>query len=229
MASALEGKTVLITGSSLGIGRATALAFARQKCHVLLTYYQDEEEARQAKEECLKKGAKSAHIFSLDVKKEGSIQQLKRNVLKKRKKIDVLVNNAGIFVHKPLLEHPMESIEEEVFVNLLGPIRVTKIFLPFVKECIVNVASEAGRNAYPKMSVYCATKFGVRGFTKGMAIDYPQIRWYAVNPDYTATRMTHYKGMKPSKVGNIIVNAAKGKYSVKNGSDLNVIQLVSRA
>jgi NAD(P)-dependent dehydrogenase (short-subunit alcohol dehydrogenase family) len=227
MLYSLEGKTVLITGSSLGIGRATAHVFAKKKCHLILTYFKDENEGKVAKEECLKKGARSVNVFSLDIRSEKSIQQFKKNVLKKRKKIHVLVNNAGIFVHKPLLENTIPRIEEEVKTNLLGPIRVTRAFLSQGVECVINIASEAGLQAYPRMPVYCATKFGVRGFTRGMAIDYPTIRWYAVNPDYTATRMTHFKGMPPSSVGKIVVEAAQGNIPVKNGYDVNVTRWVS--
>jgi len=226
MRQSLEGKTVLITGSSLGIGRATAHAFAKNKCHLIMTYFKDEKEGEAAREECLKKGAKSVQLIPLDVRSESSIQRFKKMVLKKRKRIHILVNNAGIFSHQPLLENTIPRIEEEVKTNLLGPIRVTKAFLPHIQECVVNIASEAGLQAYPRMPVYCATKFGVRGFTRGMAIDYPNLRWYAVNPDVTATRMTHFKGMHPSEVGKIVVDAAKGKILVKNGYDVNVLQWI---
>ena len=220
----LEGKTILITGASLGIGRATAHAFARQKCRLILTYFKDEKEGMTARKECLEKGAKSVDLLPLDTGSEKSIRRFVRDVLKKRKKIDVLVNNAGIFIHQPLLAHTTADIGEEVGVNLLGPIRITHALLAHVNECVVNVASEAGRNAYPRMPVYCATKFGVRGFTKGMAIDYPHIRWYVVNPDYTATRMTHFKGMNPSEVARVIRDVVKGTILMKNGGDVNVKQ-----
>lgn len=157
---------------------------------------------------------------------EASIQTLKRNVLRKNKTIDILVNNAGVYVHKSLPEQTLKEMDDQVKVNLLGPLHVTHAFLPHVNECIINIASEAGRNAYPRMPVYCATKWGVRGFTKALAIDHPDLRFYAVNPDTTATRMTHFHGMSPAKVARVVVGAAKGKYPVKSGSDLNVIDLV---
>ena len=73
------------------------------------------------------------------------------------------------------------------------------------------------------MSVYCATKFGVRGFTQALAAELPVgIRTYCVNPDTTATRMTNYQGKNPKKVAEVIVLAAEEKLNKKSGDDIDI-------
>jgi len=76
---------------------------------------------------------------------------------------------------------------------------------------------------WPKTSIYSASKFGVRGFTQGMAKEYEKsnIRFYAVNPDLTATAMTDFEGVHPNKVAKIIVRTAKEDLGKKSGDDVD--------
>jgi short-subunit dehydrogenase len=116
-------------------------------------------------------------------------------------------------------------------VNLMGTIKVTRAFMKdFIEQgagVIVNMASGAGEEGYEDLTVYCATKFGVRGFTQALAAELPKgIRVYAVNPGMTATRMTNYQGMAPQKVAEIVVATAEERLSKKSGADIDVWEYV---
>ena len=87
---------------------------------------------------------------------------------------------------------------------------------------IINLASAAGLDGYEDITVYCATKFGVRGFTKACAAEMSKIKSYSINPGRIATRMNDFKGMSPEKVAEVILNVAKGAYNIKSGDDVNI-------
>ncbi len=218
----LRGKVVLITGSSVGIGRATAIEFAKEKAKLILTYYRDKEEGEKTKESCIYLGAQEVSLHYLNLKDNESIINLKEEVITRYGAVDVLINNAGVVAWKPLREQSLEEIEEQVRVNLEGLIKLTKVFLPYVRDCIINIGSGAGKSPFPELTTYCATKFGVRGFTQSLALEEPELRIYTVNPGMTATRMTNYMGVPPEVVAKVILNTAKGVYRVPSGGDVDV-------
>ena len=218
----LKGKVVLITGSSVGIGREDAFKFSGEGCKVVLTYLKDEKEARQAAAKCLELGAESATVIHLDVTDNDSIRKAVKQVKAKFEAIDILVNNAGVIAWKRLEEQSANDIEGQIRTNLEGLIKITRECLPILKGVIVNIASGAGLEGYEELTTYCATKWGVRGFTKALAKEHPNLKVYAVNPGTTATRMTGFKGMAPAKVAEVVLDAARRKYGLKSGSDVNV-------
>ena len=218
----LRGKVVVITGSSIGIGRATALEFAKEGAKLVLTYYKDKEEGERTQEECLHLGAEEVSLHYLNLKDNQSILNFKEEVLSRYGSIDILINNAGVVAWKPLREQSFEEIEDQVRVNLEGLIKLTKVFLPHITDCIINVGSGAGKSPFPELTTYCATKYGVRGFTQSLALEEPELRIYTVNPGMTATRMTNYMGVPPEVVGKVILNTAKGVYRVPSGGDVDV-------
>ncbi|MGZ6276977.1 MAG: SDR family oxidoreductase, partial [Syntrophales bacterium] len=133
---------------------------------------------------------------------------------------------------KPLMEQSAEDTANQVGVNLLGLINVTRSFLPLLqmqKEAvIVNIASGLAKEVLPELTVYCATKWGVRGFTRAIALELPdRVRVYCVNPGLTATRMTDYQGADPADVAKIIVRTAAEKLRKKSGDDVDVWRYVS--
>jgi len=118
-----------------------------------------------------------------------------------------------------------------VETNLLGVMNLTLEVLPHLKKqdegVIINVASVAGKEPYGELTPYCATKFGLRGFTQALAIELPEkIKIYSVNPGMTKTRMTGFRGDPVDKVAQIIVNAAQGKIKKKPGSDIDVSEYI---
>jgi len=122
----------------------------------------------------------------------------------------------------PLKELSFDDIEKQIGINLEGLMKMTKAALPYIRETIINIGSGAGLQGYPDISVYSATKFGVRGFTQSLAKEEPQLNIFAVNPGTTSTRMTNFKGIPAEEVAGVILNAAKGAYHVPSGGDINV-------
>ena len=220
--ASLKNKVVLITGSSEGIGRETAFLFAKEGANVIITYRKDDKEAKKAGEKCKELGAADVLVLQLDVTDDASIRSTVKKVVQKFKRIDILINNAGTIAWKPLVEQTFEDIARQVRTNLEGLIKMTREAVPHITECIINIASGAGKSPYPSLSTYCATKFGVRGFTQTIAFELPKLKIYVVNPGTTATRMTDYEGVPPVKVAEIILNTAKGKYKTDASRDIDV-------
>jgi len=222
----MKGKVVFITGSSLGIGRETAFKFAEEGSKIIVTYYKDKKYAFDVAKKCMELGASDVLVLGLNLMDNKNIKDCVENIVKKFGKIDILINNSGVISWKLLKEQTFEEIEEQIRTNLEGLIKVTKECLPYIGEAVINVASGAGKSAYADLSTYCATKFGVRGFTQSLAEELPKIRVFAINPGMTATRMTGFKGTPPEEVAKVIINVAKGKIKPDSERDVDVWEYV---
>lgn len=179
--------------------------------------------------ECHRNG--DAALYQLDVRKVSSVERIVSDVVARFGRIDILVNNAGVMQENPLAEQSMADIDEQVMVNLLGVIRMTRVVLPVFRQqhdgIILNIASGAGKQGFAELSVYCATKFGVRGFTQALAQELPSgIRTYCINPGTTATPMTKFRGTDPRKVAGIIVRAAEETLGKRSGDDVDIWEYV---
>ena len=222
----MKRQVVIITGSSSGIGRETAYKFAQTGANLVLTYNRGKTRGERAERHCQKLGAEDTLLLHLDVTNDSSIEDAVKKVLKKYGRVDFLINNAGTGVFIPFREHTMKDIERQIRTNLEGLIKLTRAFLPHIKKGIINIASAAGKTAYAEMSVYCGTKFGVRGFTQALAEEHPRLRICCVNPDMTATRLTGYEGRPPSEVAEVIFKAASGTIKVAHGRDVDVWKIM---
>ena len=224
----LKDKVVLITGSSQGIGKEAAILFAKEGANVAVTYNTNKKKGEDVFKECNK--IKRSFLIHLNVCDEKSIKECVEKVVDKFGAIDILVNNAGVISWKNFVEQNSKEIDFQINTNLIGLIKMTKAVLPYMQEqnesMIINIASGAGKTAHKGLSTYCATKFGVRGFTQTLALELPKIKIYSVNPGLTATKMTNFKGMDPRKVGEVIVNTAKEKYKIESGGDVDVWEYV---
>lgn len=166
----LESKLALITGAASGIGRATAVSLARRGAVLALVDVNAEglaETARLVESE----GAKaSVHLCDLAV--SGQIDALPQAVFDRHGKLDLLVNNAGVTVLGDFESATADDLEWVLRVNLLAMMRLTRAALPFLKQSadahIVNVSSILGITARPEQAAYCASKFGVRGFSQSL-------------------------------------------------------------
>ena len=158
-------KTILITGASSGIGRATALYFAERGWNVAATM----RDPRMADP-----GLQHPQIslFALDVTNAESIARAIADTLTRYQKIDVLLNNAGYALFGPIEASDREQVEQQFATNLFGLIGVTQRILPVMRAAgeglIVNVSSIIGRMALPYASSYIATKFAVEGLSESM-------------------------------------------------------------
>lgn len=222
----LKNKIVLVTGSSIGIGKATALAFAQQGSKVILTYNTNKEEGEATLQACKNYG--EAHLVHFNILDDKSIHGLVKEVTQKYGKLDILINNAGVLAGwNSFVKQTFADLEQQVSVNLTGLMKVTHAFLPLLQHqkeaVIINIASMAGKIAYDEIVPYCATKFGVRGFTQGLALELPKhINIYCINPGMTATQMTKFEGVDPKKVAAIIVKTAQETLGKKSGDDVDV-------
>jgi NAD(P)-dependent dehydrogenase (short-subunit alcohol dehydrogenase family) len=219
-------RTVVITGSSQGIGEATAYYFAQDGCNIVITYKKEQQKADVVAEKCKRLGSPDVLVLELDVSNRKSIIRTINRIVNRFKKIDVLINNAGVLKFLPFENQNIEDIENQINTNLKGTILMTKYSLPYVSEAIINISSAWGKFVDPGASVYCATKFGIRGFTQALALENPNLNILSINPGLTSTELTGYEGVPPSKVGHIIFNAANKVYKVENGGDIDVWEIL---
>lgn len=224
----LSNKIVFITGGSKGIGEAISYAYAREKAKVIITFNSDSQAAEKVKRQCLKLGSPEVLSLKLDIRDSQSIKDCIAKTEEKFGHIDILINNAGVIGWEKFEHETFEEIENQVRTNLEGLIKITSAALPQIKEGIVNIASRAGHVPYPGRSVYCATKFGVIGFTKSLALECPDLKIFSVSPGATKTEMWNFEsGTDPNVVADMIVKGWKGEIPLKDG-DLNVWELVEQ-
>ena len=222
MSIELSGKTVLITGASIGIGRAVALAFATAGCNLALTYFEHQREAEEAVEQCLGRGAPEVIAVSLQLADDDSLRTLVERVVDDFGAVDVLVNNAGVISWKPFLEQGLGELDAQVNVNLLGVLKLTWCFLPHVTDAVITIGSTATLHRSHTPATYCATKWGLRGFVKALALEHPDKRIVSVHPTVTATRMNDMQGMPPERVAEVVVRVARGEIDVEPGGDVDM-------
>lgn len=164
-------KTVLITGSSRGIGLDTSLAFAKAGYQVFATMRNPNKASdlkRIIKEESL-----NITISKMNVDSDASVEQAISEILKKVGLIDVLVNNAGIERHGSTEEMPMSDFQATMETNYFGVIRCVKNVLPFMRKerkgCIINIASVAGHISNSPLGAYAASKFALEAISESLA------------------------------------------------------------
>lgn len=172
-ASPLAGKTALVTGGASGIGQAIATALARKGVAVFLVSRNDETLRRQVEE--IRAAGGQAEFYACDLNVLPSLYDLIDIVLSRFKKLDILINNAGVGVRGPLLGTDRGVIQEAIDLNLRAPIYLTQAALPALLRSapseIVNVASVLGRHAAAEATVFCATKFGLVGFSRALSLE----------------------------------------------------------
>jgi 3-oxoacyl-[acyl-carrier protein] reductase len=222
----VRNKVVFITGSSNGIGAEAAHAFAAEGAKVVVTYHKDRKAAEVTAQRCKDAGAAQVIVVELDMMNDASIDHAVKKTISMFGEIHVLVNNAGIAIYKKLQDQTYNEIHAQLSVNLEGLIKITRAFLGFIQETIINIGSGASYAGYAEMTTYCASKFAVRGFTQALAQELPDRKVYCVNPGSTATRMTDFHGVPPQEIANIILKAAKGEFDVPSGSDLDAWELL---
>lgn len=160
--------TVLITGCSSGFGAASARAFSRKGWNVIAT-------ARRPEDAQTLEGERNLLVTRLDVQDRSSIQDAIAAGIQRFGRIDALVNNAGFGLFGLFEATPREKVQEQFDVNLFGMMDVTRALLPHFREnregAIVNVSSGAGVFALPMISLYCASKFALEGFSESLAYE----------------------------------------------------------
>jgi len=171
LSSRFTGKVVVVTGASSGIGEAAARAFAAEGGSVAVVARTRNALERLAGE--LQQSGAKALAVQADVGEPRAAETVLERVLAEFGGIDVLVNNAGVNYRGAVQERTADELARIVQVNLLAPILFTRAAIPYLLRrgggAIVNVASLAGRIPLPHEATYCATKFGLRGFSFSVA------------------------------------------------------------
>ena len=191
----LSGKTAIITGASRGIGHGIALAFAKQGANVAFTYLSSEEKAKVLEAELAAFGIK-AKGYKSDAADFKAAEELVNNVVAEFGTVDVLVNNAGITRDTLLMRMSEQQWDEVISANLKSVFNltkaVTKPMLKAKKGSIINMSSVVGVKGNAGQSNYAASKAGIIGFTKSIALELGSrnIRSNAIAPGFIETEMT---------------------------------------
>ncbi|NEP42295.1 MAG: 3-oxoacyl-ACP reductase FabG, partial [Okeania sp. SIO2H7] len=168
----LKGQVAIVTGASRGIGRATALAMAKEGANVVVNYASSSGAAEEVVGEITEAGGQ-AIALQADVSKAEQVDTLIKDVMDKWSRIDILVNNAGITKDTLLMRMKPEDWQAVIDLNLSGVFlctrAVTKTMLKQKSGRIVNITSVAGQMGNPGQANYSAAKAGVIGFTKTVA------------------------------------------------------------
>jgi 3-oxoacyl-[acyl-carrier protein] reductase len=172
----LEGKRILVTGASRGIGRAIARACAREGAVVGANYHSSGDAARQLCDEIAREEGRATHLLQFDVASPGSVETGIARFCELAGGLDALVNNAGRFEGGLLPTLSIDAIQSVLSVNLAGAIYCARAALPqFLLQrsgIILNVSSVAAARPNPGQSVYAATKSALEGFTRALAVEY---------------------------------------------------------
>lgn len=191
----LEGKTVIITGATRGIGKGVALKLAEQGANIAFTYVSSKEKADAIEQELLLLGVK-AKAFKSDASIMSEAESLVKEVNETFGSIDVLVNNAGITKDNLLMRMSEDDFDRVLEVNLKSIFNMTKsVQKTMLKQrsgSIINMTSVVGVKGNAGQSNYAASKAGVIGFTKSIALELGSrnIRCNAIAPGFIETEMT---------------------------------------
>lgn len=191
----LQGKTSLITGASKGIGRSVALAFAEQGSNVAFTYLSSVEQGQALEAELQAKGVK-AKGYRSDASDFSQAEQLINAVIADFGSLDILVNNAGITMDNLLMRMTEESWDRIMQVNLKSCFNTVKAACKQMMKqrsgSIINMTSVVGLKGNAGQANYAASKAGIIGFTKSIALELGSrgIRSNAVAPGFIETEMT---------------------------------------
>ena len=239
----LADKVVLITGASKGIGKGIAIRCAEQGANIAFTYLSSPEKAKEVENELIKMGVK-AKGYQSDASEFDAAQQLIEDVISDFGQIDALVNNAGITKDNLLMRMSEQDWDDVLRINLKSIFNTTKAvqrtMLKQRKGSIINLSSVVGINGNAGQSNYAASKAGMIGFTKSIALELGSrnIRSNAIAPGFIETEMTAKlnedtvkgwresiplkRGGTPEDIANVCVFLASDMSAYVTGQVINV-------
>jgi NAD(P)-dependent dehydrogenase (short-subunit alcohol dehydrogenase family) len=223
----LSNKVAIVTGAGRGIGRAVALAYAREGAKLALCARTAAELEKTVAE--IQSSGANCEGWVCDVSLDDSVKDFVANARSKFGDINVLVNNAGVMTRPtPVLDIDIRKWDYTIAVNVRGVFLMTQAVLPMmIKQrtgAIINVSSDIGRGAYANFAAYATSKWAVEGFTQTLAAEVRShgVRANTVAPGVVATKMTGYSGSKPESVTDLFVYLASDESKGVTGKMLDV-------
>jgi short-subunit dehydrogenase len=204
----LAGKHIVITGASAGVGEKIAYEVAKRGATPILLA-RSEEKLKEIASDIQSNYQVPCYYYRLDVSDLTAVQSVFTHLFHELKTVDVLVNNAGFGVFRNVEDIDLAEMKKMFEVNVFGLIACSKIALSHMAERktghIINIASQAGKIATPKSSVYAATKHAVLGFTNSLRMEAAQSGVYvtAVNPGPIKTNFFNIADASGSYVKNV--------------------------
>jgi len=172
MSGRLEGKVALVTGASRGIGEGIAIALAHEGANIAVVARKSAEKLKKVVRDIENCGRQALPILA-DVSKSAEVNRMVEETLREFAQIDILVNNAGIIRVSPLVAMTEAEWDEVLDTNLKSVFLCSKAVLPhMIKQQsgkIINISSTGGKTGWPLITHYCASKFGIIGFTQSLA------------------------------------------------------------
>ena len=211
----LEGKTVIITGASRGIGRGIALVYAQHGCNVAFTYSSSVQAAQELEIELNTLGVK-AKGYQSNAASYDQAHTLAKEVLKDFEGLDILINNAGITKDNLLMRMGEEDFDQVIEVNLKSVFNMTKAvqrtFLKQRKGSLIHMSSVVGVKGNAGQANYAASKAGIIGFSKSIALELGSrnIRSNVIAPGFIETEMT-------AKLSEDVVQGWRNAIPLKRG------------
>ena len=239
----LQGKNIIITGATRGIGKSIAILFAQHGANIAFTYLSSDDKAKKLEKRLSQDGCKAIG-FKSDASDFGSAQILCDKVLQEYGSIDVLVNNAGVTRDGLLMRMSHEDFSKVMDVNMNSVFNMTKLVLPSMLKqkygSIINMSSVVGLKGNAGQANYAASKAAINGFTKSTALELGSrnIRCNSIAPGFIETEMTDAisedkiknwrsqiplkRGGSPEDVANTTLFLASDMSSYITGQVINV-------
>ena len=238
----MNNKVVLVTGSSRGIGRATAIEFSSRGYNVVINYNNSENEANNLKEYIQKSYNVEALSIKCDISSEEKVKNMISQIIEKFGRIDVLVNNAGIVFDRSFEKITIEEFEKTLKVNVIGAFIVAREVSKYMKKgsSIVNVSSTSGTKVIsPENLDYNISKIGLQSLTRDLAFQFkPNIRVNAIAIGWADTDMNKdlpsdyieeemkkiylERFSRPEEIAKTIYFLASDESSYINGEIINI-------
>jgi len=210
----LEGKIMLVTGASRGIGRATALLAAENHAQVIVNYNASEDAANELTDLIAKNGFSAVKIKA-DVSKEEEVKRMFKEIKSSFGRLDILVNNAGVMYNNLLMMTPIAELDRMIDINCKGTYfcsqRASKMMMKQNFGRIINISSIVGTHGNNGQTAYSASKSFIIGFTSSAAKELGRynITVNAIAPGVIETDLT--KDLKPEIKNSMIENVALGR------------------